>query len=198
MESWSAFPPTLTAWFQDYAVTEALIVARWPEPAPVEKWESQAVEDFPVVMEVVRAVRNLRAEKNVRPGKRIPATLVSTKQMNVLLSQVNTIAALAYLDIGRQDVLASLAEKPEGCITLVVSNVEIYLPLAGMVDLAEERLRLSKEYEFTLGKIQDLEKLLSGPFAERAPSAVVQKERFRLVEYKETAEKLYSQLKALG
>jgi valyl-tRNA synthetase len=76
----------------------------------------------------------------------------------------------------------------------VVGSVEIYLPLAGMVDLAEEKSRLEKELKEAESHIERLEKLLGSDFANKAPAPVVQKERDKLAGYKETAEKLKAQL----
>jgi valyl-tRNA synthetase len=72
--------------------------------------------------------------------------------------------------------------------------VEIYVPLSGMLDIEEERKRLEKELANTLVQIERLEKLLGSDFANKAPAAVVQKERERLAAFKETAEKLRVQL----
>jgi valyl-tRNA synthetase len=63
-----------------------------------------------------------------------------------------------------------------------------------MVDLDEERARLQKELAETEAQIARLEKLLASDFANRAPAAVVLKERERLAAYQETAEKLKAQL----
>ncbi len=62
------------------------------------------------------------------------------------------------------------------------------------MDPAEERARLEKDLTETNKKIKRLEELLAGPFAEKAPAAVVQKERQKLAGYKDTAEKLHAQL----
>jgi valyl-tRNA synthetase len=72
--------------------------------------------------------------------------------------------------------------------------VEIYIPLSGMVDLEEERNRLQKELTEAQAQITRLEKLLGSDFADKAPQAVVQKERDRLAEFKETASKIEAQL----
>ena len=73
--------------------------------------------------------------------------------------------------------------------------VEIYLPLAGMVDLANEKARLEKELKEAESHIQRLANLLGGDFANKAPAALVQKERGKLAGYKDTAEKIKAQLK---
>ncbi|HEX6304008.1 MAG TPA: valine--tRNA ligase [Anaerolineales bacterium] len=176
----------------------ALIIARWPEERNQEGWEAQKVADFSLVMEVVRSIRNLRAEKNIKPGHHIPATLVSEAHSGVLEDQAATIAALAQLDENALAILPRLAEKPEGHIALVVGPVEIYLPLAGMVDIEEERNRLELDLEEAQSQITRLESLLNSEFSQKAPATVVQKERDRLEGYRETARKLRAQLDALG
>ncbi len=98
----------------------------------------------------------------------------------------------------RLQILESIPAKPEGHIALVVGSVEIFLPLAGMVDASEERLRLEKDLAETQSQIERLEKLLSGSFAEKAPAAVVQKERDKLAGFQATAEKIRSQLAKLS
>ncbi len=91
-------------------------------------------------------------------------------------------------------ILNSLPAKPENSIALVAGPVEIYIPLSGMVDLEEERNRLQKELAETQVQIDRLEKLLGSDFANKAPAAVVQKERERLAAFQETAAKLKAQL----
>ena len=173
---------------------EALIIARWPEPRPEAEWEAEKTADFALIQDIVRAVRNLRAEKNVAPSKRIPATIAAGAKTGLLKEQSATIAALAGLDYSLLSILDSLDEKPEGSIALVVGPVEIHLPLAGMVDLSEERARLQKELAEAESQIARLEKLLSSDFANKAPAAVVQKEREKLSAFRETAEKIRAQL----
>lgn len=173
---------------------EALIIAHWPEARPEEAWEAQAVADFNLVMDIVRSIRNLRSEKNVKPGRLIPAILVSEGQASLLKKQAGPIAALSHLDPEALQIFQSLSTKPQGSIALVVGPVEIYLPLAGLVDLSDERARLSKELADVQSQVERLEKLLSSSFAEKAPAPVVQKERERLAGYQETAARLKDQL----
>ena len=59
---------------------EALIVARWPEPRQPEGWEESRVADFTLIQDIVRSIRNLRAEKAVSPARRLPATFVVRRQ----------------------------------------------------------------------------------------------------------------------
>ena len=176
---------------------EALIVASWPQPRAEEGWEPARVKDFNLVQDVIRAIRNLRAEQNVDPNRRLAAILVSAEANRVLHDQVETIAALARLDPAKVTIQESIAEKPGGQTALVVGPVEIFLPLAGLVDVEEQQARLNKELLEAENQIQRLEELLGSPFGEKAPPPVVQKERDRLAAYQQTAEKLRRQLDQL-
>jgi valyl-tRNA synthetase len=182
----------LSALAEDW--TEVLITAAWPQEHDPEGWEEAKVADFSLVQEIVRAIRNLRAEKEVAPSKRIEAIFVSEEKQALLQEQARVIAALARLDKTKLSIISSLPEKPKNSVTLVVNAVEIYIPLEGMVDLAQERARLETELKEAESQIARLEKLLNSPFAEKAPAAVVDKEREKLSGYKETAAKIKAQL----
>ena len=173
---------------------DALIVAKWPEPRDPEGWEADKVADFELIQEIVRSIRNLRAEKNVAPSKKIAASISAGAKENLLKEQSKVIASLAGLDHSQFTIHASLKDKPADAAALVVGSVEIYLPLAGMVDLASEKTRLEKELKEAESHIQRLENLLNGDFAQKAPPALVQKERDKLAAYKDTAEKIKAQL----
>jgi valyl-tRNA synthetase len=177
---------------------EALIVAHWPETTPENPLETEAISNFSLVMDVVRAIRNLRAEKNVKPKQYIPATLVGGDHTGVLQMQSATIAHLARLDTEKFTILETIDGKPDGNIALVIGSIEAYLPLEGLVDTAEQRIRLEKELTETTSQIERLEALLASPFAEKAPANVVQKERSKLSTYLEKAEKIKAQLETLN
>jgi valyl-tRNA synthetase len=174
---------------------DALIVANWPEQREPEGWEESKIADFELIQEIVRSIRNLRAEKNVAPSKRIAANIAAGPRLNLVREQSKVIASLAGLNEADLSITESLGDKPKDAAALIVGSVEIYLPLAGMVDLAEEKTRLEKEFKEAQSHIQRLEKLLSSDFANKAPAALVQKEREKLASYKNTAEKIESQLK---
>ena len=173
------------------------MIASWPESEEDEGWEAQTINDFELVQDLVRAIRNLRAEKNVKPGAQIPAIFVAGQKTTIIETQIAAIASLGKLDPTQVTIRQSLTEKPDGHVTLVVGSVEIHLPLTDLIDTAEERARMEKELAEAKNQIARLEKLLSSPFAEKAPENVVQGERQRLAEFKETAEKLKKQLAEL-
>jgi valyl-tRNA synthetase len=174
---------------------DALIIARWPEPRESEGWEESKIADFELMQEIMRSIRNVRAEKGVAPSKHIAATVAAGPKMDLLKEQSQVLASLAGLNAAELVLTESLAEKPKDAIALVVGPVEIYLPLTGMVDLMGEKTRLEKELKEAESHIDRLEKLLAGDFANKAPAPLIQKERDKLTAYKGTAEKIKAQLK---
>ena len=174
---------------------DALIMARWPEPRESEASDESTLTDFALIQEIVRSIRNLRAEKSVAPSKRIAAIFAAGEKTVLLQSQKLIIASLSGLDESQLTIQESLSNKPSDSIALVVGAIEIYIPLAGMIDLANEKSRLEKELKDAAVQIERLEKLLSSDFASKAPAAVVGKEREKLSAFKETAEKIKAQLK---
>ena len=177
---------------------DGLIIASWPEPRPVEGWEDGCVSDFSLVQEAVRSIRNIRAEKVVKPSKLIAASMAAGDKTVLFEQQKKVIAALAQLDSNRFTISKELPPKGENDIALAFGPVEIYLPMAGLVDSGEERERLSKALSEAQGQVSRLENLLGGAFAEKAPAPVVQKEREKLASFQETVEKLKKQLDNLG
>ncbi len=175
--------------------SEVLIIASWPEILPEEGWEETAIKDFERLRELVRAIRNLRAEKGVQPTQRLAAVLVTGERLyETLQEEKSTFAALARLDEARLTIHAHLDTKPEKHVALVEGELEVYLPLADLVNREEERQRLQKELVELEAQIQRLERLLAGEFAQKAPPHVVEKERQRLEEAQRAAEKIRRQL----
>jgi valyl-tRNA synthetase len=186
---WQALP----AWVCD---GQALIVARWPEQ-DAGFLDVEAEAQMGALMDLTRAIRNLRAEYNVTPGKRIPALIAGGNLAPVLVAQRAELCALAKLD-AEASVIEAMLEQPEQAATAVVGDVVGYLPLAGMVDLDAERERLRKELDQVDGRIARSEGLLAGQFAEKAPPHIVQREQDKLAELKASREQLEDQLAQLG
>lgn len=174
---------------------EVLITARWPEILPFEGWEEAAIRDFEQLRELVRVVRNLRAEKKLPPTQRLAAVLV-TGEAGYPLYQAHrrTLATLAGLDESRLTLCVHLDEKPQKHVALVAGPLEIYLPLAELMDEQEERARLEKELAEAEAHIRRLEGLLASEFSQKAPAAVVEKERQKLEEYRQLSAKIRQKL----
>lgn len=183
----SALRKSVDAW------PEVLMIASWPEAKDAEGWEENKISSFEQIQEIIRSIRNLRSEKNVKPSLRLAATLVD--QSGLCKGEQKLITVLAGLDVEKVNIVESLPASPDGHIALIAGKVEIHLPLADIVDSEEEKARLAKELSEVESHIERLEKLLGSDFGKKAPAAVVAKEHEKLANYKETAEKLKAQLK---
>jgi valyl-tRNA synthetase len=174
---------------------ESLVIGPWPSAGDVDEEAEAAMQ---IAMETIRAIRNARAEYNVEPARRIVAHIAAGEKSNLFSSQRDVLVELARLDPDSLRIAQSLLDEPEQALTLVVGGVEIYLPLAGMVDLDAERARLAKELARIEEGVARSQKLLSNEgFIAKAPAEVVQKEQEKMASLQEQADKLRGRLSAL-
>ncbi len=176
---------------------KALIIAKWPQAQQIEGWEDEKIQKFLIIQEIVKAIRNLRTEKKIPPSQKLPATIISGDKYEFVSDQISTIKSLAALDQSNTHHFQDLPEKPENQTSLIISGIEIYLPLEELIDIEAEKSRIEKELVEVQNQIKRLATLLNSPFAQKAPAQVVQKEQDKLIQFKETAEKLKEQLKNL-
>jgi len=135
----------------------------------------------------------------VEPGRRIAAIIAAGERLPFLRAQARALAALARIDEGRLELHASLDAPPEKALTLVVGGATCYLPMAALVDLDRERARLEGEIDQVDQEIAHSERLLSNQgFVNKAPEAVVQKERDKLAESRERRTRLQERLAGLA
>jgi valyl-tRNA synthetase len=174
---------------------EALIVAPWPEAGLTDE---AAEAEMALIMEIVRAIRNARAEYKVEPGRRIEAIIVAGEEYELLSGQRDILIATARLDAVKLHIARTSETKPAQALALVVGGVEVYLYLAGMVDLAKERQRFTAEIEEVTKGIARSEKLLANEdFLAKAPAQVVQREWDKLADYHQRQAKLQERLQSL-
>jgi valyl-tRNA synthetase len=133
----------------------------------------------------------------VEPRRKIAAYFNAAESAETLVQTSEIISSLAGIQSDQLIVHESLDQKPADSIPIVVGGIEIFLPLQEMLDVNTEIERLVSQLSEVQGQIDRLEQLLSGPFAERAPEEVVNKEREKLATYQETANKLKAQLDTL-
>jgi valyl-tRNA synthetase len=186
------------AWPGGEAWPESLMLTPWPE---VEETylDAQAEADMELLMDLIRQIRNARAEFDVTPGKPVPAIIAGAGKLEVLEAQRGLLTFLAKVDDERLTLTRSLAEKPKQAVALVAAEgVEAYLPLAGLVDLEQEIERLQKAIAETQQEIQRAEGMLANEsFTSKAPEHVVQRQRDRLAEQQERRGRLEARLRAL-
>ena len=149
---------------------------------------------YAAAQDVIRAIRNIRTEKNVKPGKHIPAFIAAAEKADLFRKYANILSSLAHLDQEKLQIVDQLKEIPAGVVTTATSGCGIYLEIADTIDKTAELARLQSELNETQSQIERLEKLLNSPFAEKAPAQVVANEREKLEKYISTAENLKNQI----
>ncbi|HMD83001.1 MAG TPA: valine--tRNA ligase, partial [Anaerolineales bacterium] len=167
-------------------------IAKWPEPREAEDWEEAKIAQFTLLQESIRAIRNLRAERNIKPSRKIGAIFVTEHHAPLYKDYLPMISALSSTDLEQTFVHHTGYRPSEAATSLVVGSTNIYL--SGMESSEEDKTRLEKELTEAQSHIERLEKLLAGDFANKAPVQLVQKERDKLEGYKETADKIRAQL----
>jgi valyl-tRNA synthetase len=149
-------------------------------------------------MDVVTALRNIRSEMNIEPGKDINAVIKpKTKKESDILKQ--TESYIKRLTKTKDISIDTHAKKPENSVSALVGKIEIFVPLAGLIDLGKEKARLKKEIENAGNEIKRITATLENKnFVDRAPKEIVQKEKDKIVLLEEKIEKLNLHLKALA
>jgi len=195
------FMPFITEeiWHHLQGTEGSISVAMWPKPQA--EWDNPSLEkEMELVMDVIRAVRNMRAETGVLPGKRVELVLVagSASVKEILKNGIGYINQLAGAGSVRLEI-GELVEKPGQAAAAVVNGVEIYLPLAGLIDLEQEIKRLSKELvEVTRELERTAGKLKNQGFFAKAPQEVIEKEKIKQLEYAAKKAALEKRLKMIA
>jgi len=158
----------------------------------------EASADIERLMAVVTSHRMLKAESKISPAQAVEV-LVRSDDPEALASLQRVREAAAF--VGRMQSLTVVeagAELPKECSVAVVGAIEVALPLAGLVDLDEERARLAKEIKKKQKDLAGLDnKLANQKFLDRAPAEVVAKEQQRQVDLREALAKQQALLERL-
>ena len=183
----------------------ALIIAAYPRPAAPAVGEAAAdataERGFAAVQEVVRAIRQVRADRGVEAPRWIEAYIVAGPQdddAGPLRDRATVIEALARAR--PLHVVATRAEAPDAqVVTQVLDHAQVVLPLGGLVDLGQERARLDKQIAEAAQHGARLQgKLSNQGFTSKAPAAVVARERERLRELEQRLDGLRGRRHDLG
>lgn len=164
---------------------KSIMLSPWPDNESA-KLDADSEKVMTAIMDAIKAIRNIRAQVNAVPGKKSEvilhfsdAGLIGEFEKNQ--SYLTTLAAAEPVTIWRNS-----ADKPGNAMTAVVDGVEIYLPMAGLIDVQKETARLNKEIEHLNKEIERLSKKLSNRvFLAKAPAEIVEKEREKQKGYTE-------------
>lgn len=171
-EIWSKLPHT----------GDSLVVAAYPEVQP--EWsDEKAAQGMEVLKELIRSVRNIRAEVNTPLSKPI-TLLIQTNDVEIesfLITNKNYIERFCNPE---ELVISNTLEAPELAMSAILSGATIYLPLAGLINIEEEISRLEKELAKFNQEVKRVQgKLANERFVANAPEEVVAQERAKEADY---------------
>ncbi|SEI90871.1 valyl-tRNA synthetase [Allopseudospirillum japonicum] len=176
---------------------ETLMTQAWPS-ADVSKIDEQAIADIEWLQAVILAVRNLRGEMNIPPGKALDVLLRQGDVQDARRLQENQRFLQKLAKLASVRWLAEAEEVPPA-VTQVVGTMEVLVPMAGLVDKAAEQARLHKEIQRLQQEIQRVQTKLTNPnFVDKAPAAVVAKEQAKLDDARQVEQKLTEQLQKIS
>jgi valyl-tRNA synthetase len=162
---------------------QTIMLQEYPR-AVGEDIKPELEERIGYLMEVTRAIRNLRAEMNCAPSKEVKVILFGRQDhLEFLREQEPYLRALAR--VGAAEYLTE-GERPRGAATAVVGETEIYVPLGGMIKLDEEETRLGRELsraEEELARVK--RKLGNGDFMAKAKEEIVRREKEKAEEFED-------------
>jgi valyl-tRNA synthetase len=164
-------------------VPESIMIAAWPRP-PAAWVDGHTEAQFGAFLAVVAAIREIRARQNVPPRTRVQVAIRAPRDQAALLQPLQ--AALESMATADVTAIGPDAAGAPAAATATAGGCEIFVDLAGLIDVAAEIVKVAKENEKTEGFIQAKRaKLADEKFAARAPEAVVAKERAQLAELEE-------------
>ncbi len=169
---------------------ESIMVSEWPKACDCMKYEKESA-DFEKIIGAIRAIRARRTEMKV-PVSRRTQLFVDTPYPELFKASTGFFDKLA--SVTTLEIVSDYTD--DGAVTLITDGAKLYIPVADMVDFAEERERLTKERDKLQDEVLRLEKkLANNEFVSKAPEKVVAVEREKLEKYKA---QLKDTLDALG
>ena len=185
------FMPFITEEIWQRLPHKGLSIATQPYPeAQADLIDTTAETQVGILQDVITKIRNLRAEINLDPGRRIPVRLASAEPelRSLLLESTPYILNLARCD--RVEVMASIGKEDHSARS-VASGIDVEIPLAGLIDLKTEKKRIEKEiFKLEREMTPVRQRLQNEAFMANAPEKVVKLNRDRLIEFQEKLGKL--------
>ena len=177
-------------------VGESLVVATYPTVHP-EQMDEQAAEEMEFLMDFIRSVRTVRNEMNTPLSKPINIIAKVSDAAHYVILKENE-SYIARFSNPEEFVYGEDVEAPSDAVTSVITGAEIYLPLAGLINIEDEIARLEKEAEKLQQEVDRVEKKLSNEkFVAKAPAAVVEAERAKGADYQAQREAVLERIATL-
>jgi valyl-tRNA synthetase len=172
-----------------------LIKAKWPT-LPDSLLQKDAQDEMNWVVRFIASIRSVRAELNVPAAAQVPLQM---KDANPASKKRLQTHQPVIMRLARLSDIKPVAVAPKGSVQSMLDEAVLILPLADVIDLEQERARLTKESEKLVAEIRKLESKLSNKdFVDRAPPEVVEEQRERKTEAEATLAKLQAAQKSLS
>ncbi|OEH91443.1 valine--tRNA ligase [Bacillus solimangrovi] len=189
------FMPFITEEIWQHLPTKgkSITIAKWPE-VRTDLTDSDAAEEMRLLVDIIRSVRNIRAEVNTPMSKQIKL-FIQAKDEDTLSKLEKNRSYLERFCNPSELKLATDLEAPEKAMTAVVTGADLYLPLEGLINIDEEIARLNKELEKLNKEVDRVQKKLNNEkFVGKAPAHVVEEERAKEKDYVEKREKVQARI----
>ncbi|MFJ7646194.1 valine--tRNA ligase [Lysinibacillus sp. NPDC097279] len=161
---------------------ESITVAAWPTVRADLHFAEEA-DNMKLLMDIIRSVRNIRAEVNTPMSKKVPLYISAKDAATVAILEANKGYLEKFCNPEPLTIGEGL-EAPGQSMTAVVTGAELFLPLVGLINLEEEIARLEKELEKWAKEVKLVTgKLSNEKFVSKAPEALVNAEREKLADY---------------
>lgn len=175
---------------------KSITVATWPR-VDEQLHYPESVKQMALLMDVIRNVRNIRAEMNVPMSKKIELMIKPTDGESLELLQKGEEYIRRFCNPEQLEISTS-PTVPDKVVSAVVTGAEIYLPLAGLIDLDKEIARLEKEVDNLTKEVDRVNKKLNNQgFMAKAPAEVVEEERAKGRDYQDKLEKVKARIEEL-
>ncbi len=189
-ELWQNLKKRLPSVWQD---TESIMIAPYPEASETAT-DPEAERIMASIIEIIRSIRNARAEYKVESSRWITAQIYAGSLSQAISPHSETIQSLARAKPVTFHSNQQERTAKESALTLVLQETEVVIPMESMLDLAAERRRLQKEMEQIQSAIAQLEaRLKDKNFLTKAPKAVIDKEQDKLTLRKSKLKRLSEQ-----
>ncbi|MFH1662634.1 MAG: valine--tRNA ligase [Chloroflexota bacterium] len=180
----------------DKLSVDSIMIAAYPEADKTTR-DREAERIMATVIEIVRSIRNVRAQYNVEANKLIDANIYITELKTAITFYAQAIGKLTKANVVVFDKKEE--HKSKNALALVLSEAEVVIPMASMFDLDAEQQKLKKEIEQVQADASRLEKMLSDKaFLTKAPPAVVRKEKDKLSARRDSLKRLEERLVSLN
>jgi valyl-tRNA synthetase len=177
--------------------SDSVMIAEWP--APRAEWRDPEAEvALAQLQELLGAVRNIRSEYSVTPGREIEVAVRSAGEPLQRAISAERESALKLGGIGRFSFEAEAKDGRAGASAVLTSGAEVFVPLEGLIDLEKERARLAKQGDELTNLVRRAEgRLANRDFVSKAPPQVVEQAREKLTSLQGQLERINEKRRAL-